>query len=221
MLNVFVIDDHRAFTDALRIAVETQPDLVWAGSSTTIPESWETLREREVDVVLMDVDLGRHSGIAATRQLKLERPDLRVTVLTAMNDVQVLLDAARAGADGFMGKSRPLDEILDLIRNADGIRLDESTLAVLQTRMSEVGRLDGLDWDPHLTTREREVLALLATGLDAKSVAHLLGVTVLTCRGYIRNLLSKLDAHSQLEAVVIALRTGLLADLAPSGLSGR
>lgn len=213
-LALLCVDDQRTFLDALRIAITADQvgDLSCAGSASSVAEALEIMADTQVDVVLMDFDLPDVDGIEGTRRVKAQFPDARVVILTALSDLDVYLRAVAAHADGFLAKDTPIEELIALVRTTTGeLTLDEATLRALRARVGDEGAISGRRWRPDLTEREKEVLALLAAGIDATNIARQLGITVHTCRSYVRNVLSKLGAHSQLEAVAVAHQAGLLA----------
>jgi DNA-binding NarL/FixJ family response regulator len=211
-LRVLCVDDQRTFRDALHLAVDVEPDLVCAGDAESVAHAMSVIETTEVDVVVMDFDIADVDGIEGTRRVKAARPDVRVIMLTALADLDTFVRAVAAGADGFFAKDTPIEVLLAAIRSTGdrGLQLDEDTLRALRTRVGDRGRIGTRTWAPHLTEREKEVLALLAAGLDPQTIARQLGIRVHTCRGYVRNILQKLGAHSQLEAVAIATQSELL-----------
>jgi DNA-binding NarL/FixJ family response regulator len=214
LLRILCVDDQRTFLDALRIAisVEEGEQVSCAGSATSVAEALEIMDAAEVDVVLMDFDLPDVDGIEGTRRVKQRHPDVRVVILTALAELDVYLRAVAAGADGFVGKDTPIDELIALARaTTRGMILDEAMLRSLRDRVGDEGSISGRTWRPDLTAREKEVLALLGAGIDPTNIARQLGITVHTCRSYVRNVLGKLGAHSQLEAVAVAHQSGLLS----------
>jgi DNA-binding NarL/FixJ family response regulator len=160
----------------------------------------------------MDFDLPGIDGIEGTRRIKAAHPGVRVIVLTALADLDVFVRAVGARADAFLAKDTPISALLDAVRTVDGqgVQLDDETLQTLRVRVGNQAEMAGRSWTPNLTEREKEVLALLAAGIDPQTIARQLGIRVHTCRGYVRNVLTKLGAHSQLEAVAIAYQAGLL-----------
>ena len=204
---VLVVDDQRAFAQSLEVVIDSQEDLVSLGVATTGEEAVERARADRPSVVLMDVGLPGMDGVEATRQIVEHDADVGVVVLTGVPDASVLARAASAGACAFLLKDSSVAEILEAVRTADqrgAMGVDSAAIA----RM-----LDARDESPDaaLTHRELEVLGLLAHGRQPKQIAHSLGITVNTCRGYVKNVLAKLDAHSALEAVVEAHRRGLIS----------
>ena len=205
---VLCVDDHRSFVEALHLAIGDEPDIECVGMAGSVDAALVLLDERHPDTVLLDVDLAGDDGIEGIAALHARRPGVRVIVLTGMADLRTLQVALAAGARGFVSKDRPLDEVLDAIRApADGGPVvGPGTLQGLTPEPRAADAVGG----PPLTRREAEVLGLLADGLDIRRIAATLHISVHTCRGYVRDLLGKLGAHSQLEAVVIAGRLGLV-----------
>jgi DNA-binding NarL/FixJ family response regulator len=160
------------------------------------------------DVVVMDVQVGADDGIAATARLTGRYPELRVVVLTAHADRATLDRATAADACAVLPKDGSLTEILGALRSArrGGLVVHPR----LMRRIVTTSQPGSAPCTPVLTGREQEVLQLLAEGLDARATAKQLGISLHTCRGYIKSLLVKLQAHSQLQAVAIATRNGLV-----------
>ena len=213
-VRVVVVDDHRAFSEALGLAVDLQLDLRFVGVASTAEEGLGLIARERPDVAIIDVVLPETDGIEVTRRARELSPATRVVVLTARADLAVMARAAAAGAAGFVSKTRPVAEILAAIRAAgEGeISLDRSTLTALLARVDADG--NGQDRaGGRLTPRELEVLGLLGEGLTVQEIASLLSLSVHTCRGAVKSILAKLEVHSQLEAVVKASRQGLLPDL--------
>lgn len=209
---VVCVDDQRTFMDALHLALESDPTVECAGRATTVAEALEILRAEPADVVLMDLGLPEIDGIEGTRQVKAEFPAVRVVILTAHASLDSFVRAIGAGVDAFLAKDTPLHVVVKELRRTDTgeVQLDADTLRALRRRVGSRGSIGGRSWSPDLTDREREVLSLLAAGVDPQTIARQLGIRVHTCRGYVKNILTKLGAHSQLEAVAIATQSGLL-----------
>lgn len=207
---ILVVDDHRTFNDLVRLALDDQPDLECVGSARTGAEARAELARHRPRIVLMDVDLGAEDGLDLTKELLAEDPDLLVVVLTAHADAHVMQRAAAAGACALLPKDGSLPDLLAALRTARQGELFVHP-GLLRTMLDEEAAADrrGLP-RPDLTPRERLVLQLLAEGRSVNDIARQLGISVHTCRGYVKTLLSKLGAHSQLEAVVIATMHGLV-----------
>ncbi len=204
---VLVVDDHRTFADLLALALAGQQDLECVGTATTAATALALAGRLDPDVVVMDVRLGEDDGLAVTAELTARSADVRVVVLTAHATQSLLERAAEVGACCLLPKDGSLEEMLVGLRSArrGGFVVHPTLMHTLMT-----GRRSIDPPPPALTQREHDVLARLAKGVDARSIARELGISVHTCRGHVRSLLGKLGAHSQLEAVATAIKVGLL-----------
>ena len=205
---VLVVDDHRTFAELLARALDAESDMECVGHAQDSGEALAAVERLRPDVVLMDVHLPDRDGICTTAELVRDHPDLKVLILTAHAILADIERAATAGASGFLAKDGSLIEVLDGLRTArrGSLILPDGLLA----RLSAVGEGDPTNGHWHLTPRELEVLRLLGEGRDPRGIAKELGVSLNTCRGYVKGILAKLGVHSQLEAVVIATRAGLI-----------
>ena len=166
-------------------------------------------------MVLTDVRLPDGDGIDGARELMELVPDLRVLVLTAHTDVEVMARAASMGICGFLPKESSINAVLTALRRAGegGMTVEGTVLSAVLGRLQAESRPAAAKPGTELTDRERDVLLGLSQGRDPQAIARSLGISVHTCRGHVKSILSKLDAHSQLEAVVKAIHQGLLPDL--------
>ncbi len=211
---VLIVDDHRSFAEALLIAIDHHDDMCSVGAVATIAEAIACLESSEPDVVLMDVRLPDGNGIEATERICLLRPETRVLILTGHTDVEVLTRAATAGASGFLPKESSIGAVISAIRTArtGDMLVEGSTLAAILGRVASSA--SATQWAGAeaivLTPREQDVLLLMGQGMDPHAIATSLGISLHTCRGYQKAIMAKLDAHSQLEVVVVATRRGLL-----------
>jgi DNA-binding NarL/FixJ family response regulator len=208
-LTVVVIDDHATFADLLSLGLRHEPGLSCVGTATSVAKGRVLVDQLRPDVVVMDVELGEDDGIDATAELVAKYPDIRVVVLTARTDTALIQRAADAGACCLLPKNGSLIEILQGLRTA---RLGELAVAPAMLKRLMSGQREPERLRVSLSDRERDVLRCLSEGLDARRTAVRLGITLSTCRGHIRRVLAKLGAHSQLEAVAIVKRHGLLDD---------
>lgn len=199
---MFVLDDHRVFTDLLRISLDLQPDLCCVAVAHTVADGLGRAATTDFDVALVDVALPDGSGIDAIGRLRELRPHARVVMLTGHPRPAQAARAIAAGAVAFLAKEGALDEILHAIRYAD------ATSPVV-TPAAREDRAGGI----RLTPREVDVLRGLVDGHDARQVARELGMSVYTARDHIKSIMAKLGTHTQLDAVVTAGRLGLV-DLA-------
>ena len=216
--SVLVVDDHTTFSDLLAMALENEPDLTCVGTAASVGEALAMVKALSPDLVLMDVHLGDGDGIAATDELTRLYPALRVVVLTAHTDAALMQRAADAGACCLLPKNGSLPDMLQALRSSrrGGLVVHSALLTALISSRPKRSS----DTLPPMTRRERDVLRMLAAGSDTRVIARNLGISVSTCRGYMKNLLLKLGAHSQLEALVIAANHGLVS-VGPSAPAGR
>lgn len=203
-LDVVVVDDQRAFAESIAIVIDAEPDLRCVDTLLSGEDAVRRCTDEPPDVVVMDVDMPGIGGIEATRQILQHHPDVDVVIVTGAADPATLSLAAGAGAKAFVLKDAPVAHVIDAVRSADSRRsmsVDASAMDRFLDRVPDVARL---------TPRELEVLGMLAEGRQPKEIAAELGITVHTCRGYVKNILSALGVHSALEAVVEGHRRGLL-----------
>jgi len=205
-VSVLLVDDQRAFVESIAIVIDAQPDLECVGATTTAASGVAEAALLQPDVVIMDVRLPDFDGIEATTKIVSRHPDTRVVILTGRPDATALARAATAGATAFMMKSSSIEEILDAVRQPASRRLQidpDALTSLLVDHPVPPGFCE-------LTQRELEVLGQLAEGHQPKQIARHFGITLTTCRGYIKSIFQKLGAHSALEAVILAHRHGLI-----------
>jgi DNA-binding NarL/FixJ family response regulator len=208
---ILIVDDHRTFAELFAIGLEREPDLEPVGHARTTTEALDMTESLRPDLVIMDVRLGDGDGIAATAQLTEKYDDLCVIVLTGHADASLITRAAEAGACGFLPKDGALDSMLHALRSArrGSLVLPPEMLAL----MSGGGPAAAAPAPsgPQLTARELEVLDLLGHGLNPRTIARRTSLSEDECRGLLKSVMAKLDAHSLLEAVVTANRYGLIS----------
>jgi DNA-binding NarL/FixJ family response regulator len=205
--HVLVIDEHRLFAELLSAVLRTQPDLDCVGrafNETDARRAFATLRP---DVVVIDTSLADDGGIGFATDLMCLAPGVRVVLVDERARTHVLRAAARVGICAYLPKSSPLEDILDAIRSSRVGTLIAPTDLVVRSFEDDVLPLPV---SSELPPRELEVLRLLEEGLAVQQISRRMGISIHTGRGYVKSLLSKLDAHTQLEAVAIAKRRGLL-----------
>ena len=212
IIRVVVVDDHRTLADLLAAALADHPDLHCTGVAYDIAGGLALIDRDVPDVVVMDVqfDGETRDGIDAAAEVAGRHPGTRVVLLTGILRPDLAQRAADAGAAALLPKNGALDEVLTVLRSPEsqGLFVHPSLLKTLLTTVPSQRRRAATD----LTRRERDVLGLLFLGQDVRSIATDLGISPATCRGYVKSLLVKLGAHSQLEAVAIARRHGLVDD---------
>lgn len=213
MIRVVIADDQTLVRGGLRLIVEAQDDMQVVGEAGTGIDAVRQARELEPDVMLMDIRMPDLDGIAATREIAAHGPTgVRILILTTFDEDELVYEAMRAGASGFLLKSAPP------ARLAEGIRIvasDEALLAPSITRrlIEDLVRrpppsLTIPEALSELTERERDVLTLVARGLSNAEIAAELVITQATVKTHVNRLLSKLDLRDRVQAVVLAYETG-------------
>lgn len=207
-LSVLVVDDHATFAELLVEAIDREPDLVSVGHATTAAAGVAKFADLRPDVVLMDLQLPDFDGSVATAQIVAMSPDARVIMLTGHVTAAVMANAATSGACGFLPKDGHLVDMLDTIRTATpgSLAVNPAVLARVIDQQKTATR----SLARPLSQRELSVLVRMADGRDVTSISRELSISTHTCRAHVKNVLSKLGAHSQLEAVIIAVRMGLI-----------
>lgn len=189
---VLVVDDHRVFTDVLAFALDAQPDLRCVGVAHTARDALVLAAVRDFDVAIVDLQLPDRGGLEVIGELRALRPAAQLIVLTGHARPELAERAEQSGADAFLPKDDALQSVLAVIRG---------------TSQADAGELSP---PRRLSRREHDVLARLAAGRNASQISTELGLSVHTVRDYIKAILAKLGAQSQLDAVMTATRLGLI-----------
>lgn len=212
MIRVLIADDHAVVRQGLRTFLELQDGIEVVGEAGDGEEALAAIERLAPDVVLMDLVMPRLDGLAAIERLR-ERPGApRVIVLTSFGDERIL-PAIRAGAAGYLLKDVEPPELVRAIRgvHAGESLLDPTLTATLMEQLARGGPRH--DAAQSLTSREREVLGLIARGLSNKRIARELGVAEKTVKAHVSNILGKLDLSDRTQAALYAVKEGL----APTG----
>ena len=224
-LRVLLVDDHLAFRQPLAFLLGREPDLAVVGQAGSLAEARPLLAA--ADVALVDLGLPDGDGADLIRELRAANPGARAVVLTASADPKRVAPAVAAGAAGVLHKSRSVAEIVAALRRlgaGEALLAPAAAVALLrqagERRERERSAQAAID---RLTPRECEVLAALADGLSDKEIGERLGIARETVRTHLVKLLAKLGVDSRLQAVVVALRHGLvvIGDEDDGGLTGR
>ncbi len=207
-LRVVIIDDHLAFAESLARLVADEADISVVGIAKTAAEALQLVDDSKPNVALVDYAMPDRDGVEVASAIKAAHADVMVVMLTGAADDTVLLAAIEAGCSGFLTKDRAAGEIVDAVRAAAAgeALISPAMLARLLPKLSPTRRAVGSD----LTDREREILLLLAEGHANKVIASQLFLSVNTVRNYVQSVLTKLGAHSKLEAVSTAVREGII-----------
>jgi NarL family two-component system response regulator LiaR len=207
VIRVMIVDDHDMVRSGLEVMLETCDDLVLVGDMSSGEEAVQLGPQIQPDVVLMDLVMPGMGGVEATRRLRQLCPDTQIIALTSFKEKELVQQALRAGAIGYLLKNVTIDELADAIRAA---HLGKSTLAPEATQALIEATTQPPPPGFDLTDREREVLGLMAEGLNNREIAARLTISRSTVKNHVSNILSKLDATSRTEAAILAVQHKLL-----------
>ncbi len=212
VIRVAVVDDHPMFRLGMVALLETLGDIAVVGQASSAAEAEATVGP-EVDVVLMDLELGDGNGIDVTRALLRAHPDLRVLVVTMHEDDDSVFAAIRAGARGYLLKGATPAEVERALRAvANGEMILGPAVAARAMGYVAGTRTTGGGAFPELTDREREVLDLVARGHDNTAISRRLSLSPKTVRNVVANVLTKLNLPDRSAAIVRARDAGLGLD---------
>jgi DNA-binding NarL/FixJ family response regulator len=216
MIQILVIDDHASTREPLAFMLDQEPDLSVVGQAGTLAEARSILESQGsgIDLAVLDLGLPDGSGEELISDLKRANPDISVLVLTYFSERDRFARAVAAGAAGVLHKSASVQEVVEAVRRLDAGEplltigeVIESLRYIDQERQRD--REAYLAFE-RLTDRELEVLHALAGGLSDKHIADRFHIGPATVRTHITNILSKLGATSRLQAVVLAVRNGIV-----------
>ncbi len=205
-IRVALIDDHELIREGLRRAFEREPDVQVVAEAATVQSGLAIIESQSPDVAVIDLRLPDGDGITLVRESRKRHPQLGIVVLTMYAGDQHLFDALEAGASAFIPKSAPADEIVAAARHAAATPRTFSSpdlASAMQRRMNDEG--------PHLSPRERQVLDLLADGLGVSAISTTLYISESTTKTHISRLYDKLGAANRAQALMAALRAGLIS----------
>ena len=208
---ILLVDDHDLIRRGLREAFDSDESFVVVGEAGTLAQALLLADQLRPMVVVLDVNLPDGSGLDAARRLRAAQPELGIVMLTMSDDDDYLFGALEAKASAFVLKSSPAEQVLTAARHAAAAPLAFSAgdlAGALQRRLTCS--------PPLLTAREHEVLVLLSTGSTIALIAKQLFLSESTAKGHASKLYAKLQATNRSQAVVEAIRLGLLS-VAPAG----
>ena len=205
MIRILLADDHPVVREGLAAMLGTQPDFEIAGEAGDGPATVSAAALLRPDVVLMDIEIPPTDGIKVAEELLQRDPATKVLMFTAFDSHERIVGALGAGAHGYLLKGVPREELFAAIRTvaAGGSHLQSQVAARLIRHV-------GIDPRPELTSRQAEVLALLARGATNKEIAVALRVGERTVKYHVTAIFDRLHAGNRTEAVAIALQLGLV-----------
>jgi DNA-binding NarL/FixJ family response regulator len=218
VIRVLIVDDHSLYRRGLQTVLDTEDGIEVVGEAADGIEAVDQAEETLPDVIVMDVSMPKRGGIDACRVIRQRVPSARILMLTSSDDEANLFEAVRAGANGYLLKDVPPEEVAAGIR---GVHQGQSLLSPMMAsklllEFAQISQRDtlpaptlGLEL-PRLTERELGILRLVARGRLNREIATELFISENTVRNHIRNILDKLQMHSRMEAAMYAVRQRLI-----------
>ena len=208
-VKVIIIDDHTLVRAGIARLIDSEPGLSVVGEASNVSEGGDMLRRVPAHVMVVDVSMPDGSGLSLVRSARSDRADLGIVVLTMHNDDETLLEALDAGASALVLKSASADEVITAVRRA-AVSPDAFTATGLAAALRRQQTVR-----PRLTPRETEVLMMLVSGASVGKTAKALFMSESTVKTHVGKVYDKLDAHNRAEAVMAAVRLGLVKTTAP------
>jgi DNA-binding NarL/FixJ family response regulator len=215
VIRVLIADDQPLFRRGLNVVLHTEERIDVIAEAEDGEEAIQKAEELAPDVVLMDVRMPKVNGIQAARAIRDLVPSTKILMLTVSDEEDDLFQAIKAGANGYLLKEVSVEEVAEAVRAVvQGQTLITPSMASkllnefvnLDRRVNEKQQLPS----PTLTTRELEVLKLVAKGMSNREIADELYISENTVKNHVRNILEKLHLHSRMEAVIYAVKERLL-----------
>ncbi|HEX9123111.1 MAG TPA: response regulator transcription factor [Actinomycetota bacterium] len=209
-IRLVVVDDHTIVREGLKSVLELEPDIEVVGEAATAETALRAVGERRPDVVLLDLKLSDDrpaEGLDLCAEIARRFPEARVVVLTTFHDQGLVLEALRRGARGYVLKDV---DVVDLVKIIRAVRRGESGFDTRSAALV-VRSLSGAEpARPKLTSREVEIVRLLARGLTNREIGQASFISESTVKFHLRNIMSKLEVRRRTEVVYAATRLGLL-----------
>ncbi|GAK14222.1 response regulator transcription factor [Geomicrobium sp. JCM 19039] len=202
MISVVLVDDHETVRLGVSAYLSTQTDIEVIGEASDGREGVERALELLPNVIIMDLVMSPMNGVDATKEIKEKWPEAKVLVVTSFVDEEMLTPALQAGASSYVLKTSSAKEIADAIRKTYA---GESVLdPKVQGKMLSLYKTPQVALHEQLTTREREILKLMAEGKSNRTIAEELFITIKTVKTHVSHVLQKLEVEDRTQAVVYA-----------------
>jgi two-component system, NarL family, response regulator NreC len=213
-IRVLLADDHIIMRKGLRLLLERQPNITVVGEASDGRQCVELAQSEDPDVVVMDLAMPNLNGIEAARQIVAQNPNIAVAVLSMHSDESYVIRALKAGARAYLLKDSAESDLIGAIKAlSDGKSFFSPAISrlLMEDYMRALERKGVDDSYELLTTREREILQLLAEGKSNKEVANMLNLSLYTVETHRTHILQKLNLHTVPELILYAVRKGIIS----------
>jgi two-component system response regulator NreC len=213
-IRILLADDHTVMRNGLRLLLERQPNLEVVGEAADGRQAVEMAASAKPDVVVMDIAMPLLNGVEAARQIANRSPHIAIAILSMHSDESYVIRSLKAGARAYLLKDSAESDLISAIHAITEGKsfFSPAVRRILKEdymhKLTEVGAEDSYDL---LTTREREVLQLVAEGQSNKEVANLLNLSLYTVETHRTHILQKLNLHSVPELILYAVRKGIIS----------
>ena len=213
-IRVLIVDDHQLMVEGLKSLLEDEEDIAFVAGANSMAETLNFLQNNEIDVILMDINMPDASGIETTEKVKAGFPDIKVVALTMHEDIAVITKMIKAGASGYILKRTNMNEVVEAIRVVynNGRYLSNVTQKIIMDNLGTAAGQDELmeDSKPILSSRELEVLNLIAREYNNAQIAEQLFISERTVEAHRRNIFIKTETKSIVGLIKYAINKGLI-----------
>lgn len=207
-LRILLVDDHEVVRLGVRALIDRQPNMEVVGEASTVAEAVTQAQQLAPDVVVLDIRLPGGNGLEACEQIKADRPETRVIILTSYPDDRVLFDAIASGADGYVLKRVGSDDLiraLERVGRGDSL-LDPAVTERVFAKMREARQLERAHAFADFSAQDLQILARVAEGETNREIGAALQLSEKTVRNYVSIILGKLGVNSRAQAAAYAAR---------------
>jgi DNA-binding NarL/FixJ family response regulator len=210
-IRVILADDHRLFRDGLRTLLQQDPEIKVVAETTDGLETIQAIKKHKPEIILMDISMPNLNGIEAARKISKECPKTKIIMLSMHSDRRFVQESFKAGAVGYILKDCAIDSLLDAIHtvNENQYYLDKTIASIVIKDFVHLHANQPDSVFAVLSSREREVLQLMAEGLSTKEIADKINISVKTVETHRKQLMDKLDIHNIAQLTKYAIREGL------------
>lgn len=212
-VRVLIADDQTLFREGIKDVLTGEKWIEVVGEAADGEEAVSLAKKLKPEVILMDIKLPKMDGINATKEIKKTMPQINILMLSSFEDEAHVMEAIQAGANGYLSKMLPAAELVNSIKTftTEGLMIPQQLMGKLLQGLRKMGDGAGATSQNTLTKTEIKVLDLLGRGMSNKELAIELGCQVKTIKNHLNNAFHKLDVSSRTEAVVKAIKLGIIS----------